>query len=106
MAAFAVREARAATRATGQGRKARDKEQYRVESPLCMHVGSVCPALSTTVCVGVGCRYVRVGFCFPYIRKEGGEGPCVHSYVFPPDYPKVKAPSDCLGSYPVHRHII
>jgi hypothetical protein len=53
MAAFAVKEARAATRATGQGRKARDKEQYRVESPLCMYVGSVCPALSTTVCVGV-----------------------------------------------------
>jgi hypothetical protein len=47
---------------------------------------------------------VCVLFFFSYIRKEGGEGPCVHSYVFPPDYPKVKAPSDCLGSHPVHRH--
>jgi hypothetical protein len=51
MAAFAVREACAATRATGQGRKAKDKEQYRVESLLCMYVGSVRLALSTTVCV-------------------------------------------------------
>jgi hypothetical protein len=64
MAEFAVREACAATRATGQGRKARDKEQYRVESPLCMYVGSVRLALSTTVCVGVGCRCVCVVFFF------------------------------------------
>jgi hypothetical protein len=58
MAEFAVREACAATRATGQGRKARGNEQYRVESPLCMYVGSVCQVLSTTVCVRVGCRCV------------------------------------------------
>jgi hypothetical protein len=69
-----------------------------------MYVGSVRQVPSTTVCVGVRCRCVRVVFFSSYIRKEGGEGPCVHSYVFPPDYPKVKAPSDCLGSHPVHRH--
>jgi hypothetical protein len=67
-----------------------------------MYVGSVRQVLSTTVCVSVGCRCVCV--VFPYIRKEGGKGPCVHSYVFRPDYPKVKAPSDCLSSHSVHRH--
>jgi hypothetical protein len=38
----AVREACATIRATGQSKEGEDKEQYRVESPLCMYLGSVC----------------------------------------------------------------